>query len=145
MPAHAFQNLPRQRSALFGYRAASFYGKSWRKEHFNSEREHNLAITVWITVLMSALLGKRMDNGKQQNDKHRIRSCTNCLNSKPGYVPLQSLPTIIKFLHGYKRAQGGIEPLGRQAPLGLKPRPNTSQDHAHKKVPLRLSSALLPR
>jgi hypothetical protein len=29
------------------------------------------------------------------------------------------------------RAQGGIEPLGRQAPLGLKPRPNNSQDHAH--------------
>jgi hypothetical protein len=32
------------------------------------------------------------------------------------------------------RAQGGIEPLGRQAPPGLKPGPNTSQDHAHRGV-----------
>lgn len=30
-----------------------------------------------------------------------------------------------------ERAQGRIELLGRQAPTGLKPAPNTNQDHAH--------------
>ena len=68
--------------------------------------------------LRQLVVGSRC--GAQRKSRTRY---SRCCPSRTGHVEHQ--------LQRDWRAQGGIEPLGRQAPLGLKPRPNTSQDHAH--------------
>ena len=37
----------------------------------------------------------------------------------------------VQDLYKYKRTQGGIEPLSRKTPIGLKPTPTTRLDHAY--------------